>query len=83
MSTNINQRHLSNVLSATKNNNARLVISVTTSAGTVARLEVPQADAADLIDALEGMVQADGPATDEMIEEENEATQSQPSSTQE
>lgn len=83
MISTINQRHLSNVLSAIKNKNARLVISVTTSAGTVARLEVTQADAADLIDVLEGLAQADGPATDEMIEEENEATQSQPPSTQE
>ena len=83
MSTNINQRHLSNVLSATMHESARLLISVTTSAGTVARLDVPKADAADLIVVLEGMVQADGPATGGLIEADTEATQSQPSSTQE
>ena len=83
MNTSINQRHLSNVLSSWNHDNARLLLSITTSAGTVARLELTKADAAELIYVLTGMVQADGPIAYELIEEENEATQSQPSSTQE
>jgi hypothetical protein len=83
MGQNINQRHLSNVLSAAKSGSARLVVSVKTSAGTAARLEMGLQEAADVIEALEGLVQADEQAVSQGLDADNEAETPQQSSTKE